>query len=753
MRNTAGSQKIDQNKWELNHRQSLAILNQSLVYKPGNEKLRSPKRTVMTKFYPPSTPVLRSRSLVMGVLIAFVTAWLPIGKVSGQSSGIYESFAILNGTYYDLNANTSNLNIEGLNLGVITNLTLNGGEFKTFRCSQDWITLCFLNYRVYKQGNPPPSFSATGIIYNSDLGLTGSGCGGTDQNQVWVSTTSDINLLTGLTPGTYVLEFYGTADYDVSSVAAGTRFASNGGANYKANFTLSADCVTAFDLTTTGPFSYCAGATTVTPLSAAITTATGSGAASITYEWFSNTVNSTTGPNVTSVQGPTTTTTATTTNSFTPPVASTLWYYAVVTNTDATCNGTSYTTNPVQVTVNPLLPVSVSIVSSDPDNTICTGDAVTFTATPVNGTTYQWQKNGLNIPGETGLTFVTSSLSDGEVISFVASNSNSCATGSPKTSNAIAITVNQNPTLNRGGSLSAICQGGTSIAMGGTVGGGATGGTWSGGAGMWTNANNPSTATYTAGASESGNVILTLTTSGGSCGTTFGTKSITVNQNPTAAAGGLLSAICQGGNSAAMGGTVGGGATGGTWSGGAGSWTNANNPSTAIYTAGASESGNITLTLTTSGGSCVTTFVTKTITVIQNPNANAGGVLSAICQGGTSAGMGGTVGGEATGGTWSGGAGTWTNANNPSTATYTAGASESGNITLTLTTSGGTCGTTFVTKTITVNQNPTATAGGVLSAICQGGTSAAMGGTVGGGATGGTWSGGAGTWTNANNPS
>ena len=387
-------------------------------------------------------------------------------------------------------------------------------------------------------------------------------------------------------------------------------------------------------------------------------------------------------------------------------------------------------------------------------------------------------------------------------------------------------------TANAGGALAAICQGGTSAAMGGSIGGGATAGTWSGGAGTWTNASNPATATYTAAAGESGSITLTLTATGGcsdvtatktitvnanptitgttpasrcgtgtvalgatasagtinwyaassggaslGTGTSFTTPSIsstttyyvdatsgscttpsrtavtaTVNPNPTANAGGALAAICQGGTSAAMGGSVGGGATGGTWSGGAGTWTNAGNPATATYTADAAESGSITLTLTTSGGSCGTTTATKNITVNPNPTANAGGALAAICQGGTSAAMGGSVGGGATGGTWSGGAGTWTNAGNPATATYTADASESGSITLTLTTSGGSCGTTTATKNITVNQNPTANAGGALTAICAGGTSAAMGGSVGGGATGGTWSGGAGSWTNASNP-
>ncbi|WP_449353863.1 T9SS type A sorting domain-containing protein [Algoriphagus boseongensis] len=65
--------------------------------------------------------------------------------------------------------------------------------------------------------------------------------------------------------------------------------------------------------------------------------------------------------------------------------------------------------------------------------------------------------------------------------------------------------------------------------MGGSVGGGATGGTWSGGAGTWTNPTDPANATYTAGAAESGTVTLTLTTSGGSCGTTTVTKNITIN--------------------------------------------------------------------------------------------------------------------------------------------------------------------------------------------------------------------------------
>ncbi|MEZ4916563.1 MAG: hypothetical protein R2836_06210 [Chitinophagales bacterium] len=109
-------------------------------------------------------------------------------------------------------------------------------------------------------------------------------------------------------------------------------------------------------------------------------------------------------------------------------------------------------------------------------------------------------------------------------------------------------------TASAGGALSAICQGATSIRMGGSSRRcELIGGTWSGGAGTWANATNPSTATYTAGASESGTITLTLTTSGGSCGITTATKTITINAPPTASAGGSTTTICSNGTATVSG--------------------------------------------------------------------------------------------------------------------------------------------------------------------------------------------------------
>lgn len=311
----------------------------------------------------------------------------------------------------------------------------------------------------------------------------------------------------------------------------------------------------------------------------------------------------------------------------------------------------------------------------------------------------------------TGVTGLTATLSAGNFTSSTGTLTYTI-TGTPASAGtasfavsvggqtcALTITVNASPTADAGAALSAICQSGTSAAMGGSVGGSATGGTWSGGAGTWTNANNPSTATYTAGASETGSITLTLTTSGGSFGTTTATKSITVNANPTIS--GTTPASRCGTGTVALGATASAGtinwyaaSSGGSSLGTGTSFTTPSIASTTTYYVDATNSG------------CTTASRTAvTATVNANPTASAGAALAAINQGATSAAMGGSVGGGATGGTWTGGAGTWTNATNASTATYTAGASEIGSITLTLTTSGGSCGTTTATKNITVNSS------------------------------------------------
>ena len=92
------------------------------------------------------------------------------------------------------------------------------------------------------------------------------------------------------------------------------------------------------------------------------------------------------------------------------------------------------------------------------------------------------------------------------------------------------------PTANAGADQT-ICQG-TSVTMNGSVGGGATSGTWSGGTGTFTNPGSLNT-TYTPGAGETGAVTLTLTTNdpAGPCDPVTDQVAITINTAATAVVG------------------------------------------------------------------------------------------------------------------------------------------------------------------------------------------------------------------------
>jgi len=104
---------------------------------------------------------------------------------------------------------------------------------------------------------------------------------------------------------------------------------------------------------------------------------------------------------------------------------------------DATCaiNNPS-TSTPVTMTVNPILPVSVSISPSA--NPFCLVSSVTFTATPINGgatPSYQWKINGINA-GTNSSTYTYNPANNDSVRCVMTSNL-SCVTGNPASSNKI----------------------------------------------------------------------------------------------------------------------------------------------------------------------------------------------------------------------------------------------------------------------------------------------------------------------------
>jgi uncharacterized protein (TIGR02145 family) len=89
------------------------------------------------------------------------------------------------------------------------------------------------------------------------------------------------------------------------------------------------------------------------------------------------------------------------------------------------------------MTVNPVLPVSITIVASA--NPVSAGTPVTFSATAINGGTYQWKVNSVNV-GTSFYNYTYNPL-NGDVITCIAASYLTCATNNPATSNQVTMQV------------------------------------------------------------------------------------------------------------------------------------------------------------------------------------------------------------------------------------------------------------------------------------------------------------------------
>ena len=226
------------------------------------------------------------------------------------------------------------------------------------------------------------------------------------------------------------------------------------------------------------------------------------------------------------------------------------------------------------------------------------------------------------------------------------------------------------------------------------------------------------TPTYTPGAGETGNITLTLTASGnGSCAPVSDNLTLTVTPRPVVNAG-SDEETCQGvafdlststtSPSASEYSTL-------QWSSsGTGSFDDPGSL-TPVYTPGAGETGNITLTLRANGnGSCAFAEDAMVLTITPAPTANAGSDEE-TCED-----MPFNLAGSATAPTasnyssvqWStSGTGTFSDPN-VLLPVYTPGAGETGNITLTLTVNGnGSCAPVSDNMTLTVTPKPVVDAG------------------------------------------
>jgi surface protein len=160
------------------------------------------------------------------------------------AQGFNSSYVVINAgsdVYYCMPNNTScgsNPALDAASLGQFrqgeSTLTLKGAEVNNYKCSGEDITSVRLNYRVYPTAGVGGSFTVVDVPFANDVD---NGCGGKDQ--VWKNLGANVNVLNGLTPGNYTIEFY--CD---QSTTAGTQYLSNSSNNYKATFIVFSDFIT-----------------------------------------------------------------------------------------------------------------------------------------------------------------------------------------------------------------------------------------------------------------------------------------------------------------------------------------------------------------------------------------------------------------------------------------------------------------------------------------------------------------------------
>jgi hypothetical protein len=389
------------------------------------------------------------------------------------------------------------------------------------------------------------------------------------------------------------------------------------------------------------------------------------------------------------------------------------------------CSGT-----PVDyvVTVLPLPSASAT------DITICSGSAavVPISSAPQNvaGTTFSWivipTANVVGASADNGSLISQTLTLTNSVVGSVIYRITPVAAGCVGPTFDVTVTVNPVATVDAGVDY-AVCEPVT-VPVSGTIGGAATGGTWTivSGAGTIsasTTTGTNVTAIYTVAAGDiAGNVILLLTTNdpdaAGPCSAVSDQLTIAVNRRATVNAGADFT-VCEP-VSINLSGVIGASATSGLWSvvAGAGVLSASSVSGTTVsasYVVDPSDVGTVvTFRLTTNDpdgfGPCVPEFDEISVTINQAAQVSAGADL-ALCENIPGIALLGTIGGSTATVVWSGGLGSFSNANDP-TATYSFAnpAEVNTNITLTLTAldpdGAGPCTSVFDQMVLRINPLP-----------------------------------------------
>ena len=473
------------------------------------------------------------------------------------------------------------------NLGSFTpssgTLKLTGAELKTWKTNGN---VCggTLYYVVYTTGSRPavPVFQSFAIPFKANCGTSvfGDGFGPcTLGDQKWSTSLQSIDL-TAYAAGSYTIEaYYAYTGSETSSGCGVTQYLNNSCSNYTATFTL--ESCTAPSITT-NPATTQSVCQNGTPTNL---TVVAGGSATLTYQWYSNISNSTTGgTSLGSTNGAQTATYTPITNA-----TGTIYYYCTVTNS---CGSDTTTTSAVVVTAAPNAGILNGIQA------ICSNGLTTFISSGNTGGVFTSSNSGIaTVNASTGV--ITPVAAGTATITYTVTGTGGC-------SNVTAtrdLTVTASPNAGTLSGTQAICSNGTTT----FISSGNTGG-------AFTSSNtavasvNITTGVITPVAAGTATITYTITGTGG-CSNATATRDVTVTAAPNA---GTLS-----GTQAIY---VGNTTTFNSNGNAGGIFTSSNtaiatvNSSTGLITGLAAGTVTITYTLTGTGG-CSNAIATRDITI------------------------------------------------------------------------------------------------------------------------------------------
>lgn len=330
-------------------------------------------------------------------------------------------------------------------------------------------------------------------------------------------------------------------------------------------------------------------------------------------------------------------------------------------------------TSSVQITI-----IDAPAVNAGEDQTICVSNLNVQLSGSISGPTNSgiWTTSGSGIfmPNATALNAIyecseADSLAGGITLTLTSTNNASCNAVSDNMQILILPAG-----LSNAGADQIVCGNNATIQLNGSIGGGATSGTWgTTGSGTFSPDNQTLGATYTPSATDiaSGEVRIYLTAN--SCNLAVDTLVLSITPARQLSAG-PDQTICADQSSIQLDGQITGGLPTGIWTtSGSGTFTPDNTTLNATYTPSAADINAqvITLTLTsTNNGSCAPLTDQMTLNIFNVGGANAGADQT-VCGNNAGVQLNGTLSGAATTGVWtSSGTGLFSPSSTAADATY-----------------------------------------------------------------------------------